>query len=72
MVKPGLLVPPHDADALVAALDALLNPATGPSLRRRLGDAGRCSTARFEKSRQLDGLQALYSELLESPTGIAR
>ena len=68
----GLLVPPHDAGALVAALDTLLNPATGPALRRRLGEAGRCSTARFEKSRQLDGLQALYSNLLELTTGTIR
>jgi len=39
----GLLVPPHDVDALVAALGRLVDDA---ALRDRLGRAGRSRVAR--------------------------
>ena len=63
----GLLVPPHEEEALIAALSALLDPAGGPDLRRRLGHAGRVSTARFSERQQFDALEALYTSLLENP-----
>ena len=64
----GLLVPPHESDALLAALGALLDPISGPALRLRLGEAGRASTPRFSKKRQLDDLQALYQSVLRAQT----
>lgn len=50
--KEGLLVPPHDADALVAAIRRLVED---PELRRTLGQAGRRRVERrFTESRMID------------------
>ena len=60
----GLLVPPGDSAALVAALRCLLNPAQGDSLRRSLGDSGRQSVEKnFSQAIQLERLETLYLEL---------
>ena len=57
----GLVVPPHDADALAAALARL---AADPALRRRFGAAARCRAQRLF-SRDLMGrrILELYSKL---------
>ena len=65
----GLLVPPGDAPALTAALDWLLDPAGGATRRAAFGEAGRRVVVKdFSRERQLDLLQALYSEICLSPT----
>jgi glycosyltransferase involved in cell wall biosynthesis len=58
----GLLVPPSDAAALAAALGRL---AADPALRARMGEAGRRRAAeRFSMRQAVDGLIAVYRELL--------
>jgi rhamnosyl/mannosyltransferase len=57
----GLVVPAGDACALRVALDRLMND---PSLRRRLGDAGRRRVEQeFTLTRLRDRLRSLYVEL---------
>jgi glycosyltransferase involved in cell wall biosynthesis len=61
----GLLVPPGDADALVAALDRLLS---SPDLRQRLGANGRRSVEQyFAADRMVDRVEAIYGRLIEAP-----
>jgi glycosyltransferase involved in cell wall biosynthesis len=63
----GLLSPPGDSAALVAALGRLLDD---PSLRRRMGDAGRSHvTTEFTLDRLVSDHASLYDELLASRHG---
>jgi glycogen synthase len=58
----GLLFPPGDVDALAARLEQL---SADPSLRRRLGAAGREHVEReFGEARVASGVAAVYDELL--------
>ncbi|HEY1336202.1 MAG TPA: glycosyltransferase [Bryobacteraceae bacterium] len=60
----GLLADEHDAEALAAALERL---AADPSIRKRMGNAGREIIARdFEIGALNDRLEAIYRELLSS------
>lgn len=60
----GLLVPPGDADALAAAIDAL---AADPARRRALGDAGRALIEReFSVAAMARANLAVYEELIGS------
>ena len=64
----GLLVPPSDSLALTKALEWLLDPAEGAARRAAFGEAGRRVVAEnFSRERQLDLLQALYSEVCPYP-----
>jgi glycosyltransferase involved in cell wall biosynthesis len=57
----GLLVPPGNADALASALTKL----DDPTLRTRLGDAGRLRfERRFTLERSAEQWLALYRELV--------
>nr|WP_237476562.1 glycosyltransferase family 4 protein [Lichenibacterium sp. 6Y81] len=57
----GLLVPPDDAPALAAALDALV---TDPDRRRALGRAGQARVARhFDSAASLDALALLFHDV---------
>jgi glycosyltransferase involved in cell wall biosynthesis len=56
----GLLVPPGDVDALAAAMRCLLDD---PTLRERLGRAGRHSAQRFAAGAVLPRFEALYHEV---------
>jgi len=53
----GILVPPGDSDAAAAAIRAL---AADPSLRRKLGEAGRSRAARFSPEMVTRQLASLY------------
>ena len=65
----GLLVPPGDAPALSGALEWLLDPSDGAARRAAFGGAGRRVVVKdFSRERQLDLLQALYSEICLSPS----
>jgi glycosyltransferase involved in cell wall biosynthesis len=68
IVRPGetgLLVPPHDVEALAAALAAL---ARDPVRRRRLGEAGRALVERsFAEGIVVRETLALYEVLLSEP-----
>jgi glycosyltransferase involved in cell wall biosynthesis len=55
----GLLTPPGDAAALVAALTAL---AGDPQRRRRLGAAGGLRAARFEVSAMVESYAAFFEQ----------
>ena len=58
----GLLVPPGDTGAIVAAVSGLLDD---PELARRLGTAARRLIAeRFSVERMVTATEDLYSELL--------
>lgn len=58
----GLLVPPGDAVALADALGRLLDD---PSLRARMGEAGRAHVQEcFDWSRNADAMEALYDRLI--------
>jgi len=58
----GLLVPPHDAGALAAALGRAL---ADPVLRSRLGEAGRRRVLdSFTAEHMAHGFERLYDELL--------
>ncbi len=61
----GLLVPPGDAGELAAALARLL---ADPTLRQRMGAAGRERVRAFQARAVIPQIEALYAELLE-PTG---
>ncbi|WP_069811663.1 glycosyltransferase family 4 protein [Streptomyces sp. TP-A0874] len=68
-----LAVPPGDAEALAAALGRLLDPATGPELRRRLGRAGRERVlSRFTWEQAARGTVAQYRRAIERQTGAVR
>jgi glycosyltransferase involved in cell wall biosynthesis len=59
----GLIVPPHDAAALGAALARLRDD---PATRARLGDAGRKRAMRdFGLARMLDGMEAVFRAVLK-------
>jgi glycosyltransferase involved in cell wall biosynthesis len=65
----GLLVPPHDAEALATALIRL---ARSPSLRSRLGDAGYDTVVeRFSMDAHLRRVEALYDEELQRAGALA-
>jgi glycosyltransferase involved in cell wall biosynthesis len=69
--KTGLLVAPKDATALGAALERLL---ADPSLRRRMGEAGRrAATADFTFSRMIDRMEEVFYRAVrgEASAGIA-
>jgi glycosyltransferase involved in cell wall biosynthesis len=58
----GLLVPPHDPDALASALERVL---TDPVLRQRMGDSGRRrALEHFTEARMLAETAAVYARLL--------
>ena len=58
----GIMVPPRDPEALAGALRVLLKD---PSLRARMGNAGRARVlVRFEKRRLFDELLGIYASLL--------
>lgn len=60
----GLLVAPDDAHALAGAVIRLLGD---PGLRARLGAAARQrALSRFSARRHVEGVEAVYAELLES------
>jgi glycosyltransferase involved in cell wall biosynthesis len=60
----GFLVPFGDAAALHAALQQLLDPVTGPSLRTRMGVAGRDRIITdFSLDRQVERLYTLYQQV---------
>ena len=59
----GVLVHPKEVDGLTAALRAL---AVDPPLRLRLANAGRRSTTRFDISRHVRQMEALYDSVLSS------
>ncbi len=64
----GLLVPPADTPALVAALGALL---ADPARCARFGAAGRARVlAQFALPRVVDETLALYARLLGAPAGV--
>lgn len=66
----GRLVPPHDPEALAAALSELLDDA---GLRRRLGRGGRQAfEARFTARRMATDTLAVYRQALEAATVRAR
>jgi glycosyltransferase involved in cell wall biosynthesis len=69
----GLLIPPHDAGALAAALERLIGE---PELRARLGMAARRrAEEKFSVRVQVDRLLALWSEILageSTPTVFVR
>ena len=60
----GLLVPPHDPQALAEALTRLLED---PDLRGRMGLAGQIRAEAFSDQVMFDRLEALYSEILTRP-----
>lgn len=63
----GLLVPPEDPQALATALIRLL---TDPPLCARLGKAAReRALAHFTAQQHVDGVQAVYRELLDGTHG---
>ncbi|MFM7269819.1 MAG: glycosyltransferase, partial [Cyanobium sp.] len=65
--RAGLLVPPHDPQALAAALLRLLHE---PELRQRLADGGRAHAGGFSWDRVAeDFLQAVAPLLQGSPSG---
>ncbi len=60
----GLLVPPGDIDALS---DALVQLATNPSERERMGKAGRAlARARYSHLRLVDDIEQIYREALDA------
>ena len=60
----GLLVPLGDQSALSAALSALLDSGSGPSLRAEMGRMGRSYVeANFSQDRQIQRLLSLYREI---------
>ena len=59
----GLLVPPRDAEALAEALVRVL---TEPTVRERLGRAGRERARRYDWPVVVERLEALYDRALES------
>jgi glycosyltransferase involved in cell wall biosynthesis len=60
----GLLVPPGDLSALSAAISALLDSESGPSLRAEMGQRGRIYVeANFSQDRQIERLLSLYREI---------
>ena len=68
----GLLVPPGNADALLAALNALLDPALGPTRRAEMGAAGRALVQdEFSQALQISRLRALYDEICPVPRTLA-
>jgi glycosyltransferase involved in cell wall biosynthesis len=65
----GLLVPPHDPQALATALIGL---ARSPSLRTRLGEAGYETVAeRFSMDAHVRRVEALYDEELQRAGALA-
>jgi glycosyltransferase involved in cell wall biosynthesis len=63
----GLLVPPHDIDALAAAIRSLLDD---PAARARMGAAGRALVlAEFDERLVLDRTLSVYREILELSAG---
>jgi 1,4-alpha-glucan branching enzyme len=56
----GLLVPPGDADATAAAVDALL---ADPDRRARMGEQARRRAEQFDWGVVVDNLEALYEEV---------
>ena len=60
----GLLVPLGDQSELSAALSALLDSGSGPSLRAEMGRMGRSYVeANFSQDRQIQRLLSLYQEI---------
>lgn len=57
----ALFFPPHDAEALAAALHGLQ---VDPAERRRLGAAGQARSARYAPEPQVQAMLALYARLL--------
>jgi glycosyltransferase involved in cell wall biosynthesis len=58
----GIVVPPGDARALASALQRLID---GPSLRKRMGDAGyRRAHSLLSKREMIDSFLELYGELI--------
>ncbi len=60
--KNGLLVPPADPAGLVQAIVRLRS---NPALRRRLGEAGRETAARYSAGTMVEKIQILYGDLLK-------
>ena len=64
----GLLIPPGDSAALLAALQSLLDPETGPMRRAEMGRQGRNAVENnFSRERQIERLIALYHEVCAAP-----
>ena len=64
----GFLVPPSDPDALLAALQALLDPVSGPVRRAEMGAAGRLLVqSEFSQALQISRLRALYRRICPLP-----
>jgi len=62
--KTGLVVPPHDPQALAEATDLL---ADDPARRREMGQAGRRRVEdKFTVERMITGVQAVYEEALKA------
>jgi glycosyltransferase involved in cell wall biosynthesis len=62
--RTGLLAPERDADALAAAIEALL---TDPVRAREMGEAGRERTREcFSLSAMIERIQNLYADLVRS------
>lgn len=60
----GFLVPPGNSEALLAALNSLLDPAVGPMRRAQMGGAGRALVqSEFSQALQISRLRALYREI---------
>ncbi|MEO0082253.1 MAG: glycosyltransferase family 4 protein [candidate division WOR-3 bacterium] len=61
--REGLLVPPRDVDGIAAAIVQLLKD---PTLRQKMGAAGRQKALRYSWSRVADQVESLYYELLQA------
>ena len=59
----GILVAPHDPDALLAALASLLDPNRGAAVRAEMGAAGFARAQDLSQERQVEHLLALYQEI---------
>lgn len=62
----GLLVPPEDPQALASAMKRLLN---APTLRKRLGTAGRKWAAQFTWDRTAQAQEEVYLEVMKGTGG---